>query len=146
VAEARDLLTTLLRDVSRSFYLSLWLLPSAVRRPIALGYLLARATDTVADTTLLPVSRRLAALGTLRGRIQGEIQQAVDLSEWAVDQNADATAGERVLLARVEEAVTVLGTLGPARRALRHLGQDGPRQVALFLPRKMGSACARRKV
>lgn len=116
MAEARDLLTTLLRDVSRSFYLSLWLLPSAVRRPIALGYLLARATDTVADTTLLPVSRRLAALGTLRGRIQGEIQQAVDLSEWAVDQNADATAGERVLLARVEEAVTVLGTLEASDR------------------------------
>ena len=116
MAEARDLLTTLLRDVSRSFYLSLWLLPSAVRRPIALGYLLARATDTIADTTLLPVSRRLAALGTLRGRIQGEIQQVVDLSEWAVDQNADATAGERVLLARVEEAVTVLGTLEASDR------------------------------
>jgi len=40
----------LLRNVSRSFYLSIRLLPPALRQPVALGYLLARATDTVADT------------------------------------------------------------------------------------------------
>lgn len=118
MAESRDLLTRLLRDVSRSFYLSLWLLPSAVRRPIALGYLLARATDTIADTTLIPVSRRLEALNELRRRIQGTRGLPVEFPEWAAEGNADATPGERILLARVEEAVAALATLSDSDRAL----------------------------
>jgi len=118
VAEPRDLLTTLLRDVSRSFYLSLWLLPSRVRRPIALGYLLARATDTLADTSLVPVSHRLAALDDLCSRIHRRRAEPVDFSAWATSQNADATPGERILLARVEEAVSALGTLPEDDQAL----------------------------
>ena len=47
---ARELLTELLRDVSRSFYLTLRVLPRPVRPQIGLAYLLARATDTIADT------------------------------------------------------------------------------------------------
>jgi farnesyl-diphosphate farnesyltransferase len=116
VAEAPDLLKALLRDVSRSFYLSLRLLPSGVRRPIGLGYLLARATDTVADTTLVPVALRLEALASLRDRIEGRRDVPLDFSAWAGDENADATPGERVLLRRVEEAVAVLRSL-PGRDA-----------------------------
>ncbi|WP_309488539.1 phytoene/squalene synthase family protein [Oceaniferula flava] len=41
---------TILKDVSRSFYLSMRLLPKGMREPISLGYLLARASDTLADT------------------------------------------------------------------------------------------------
>ena len=44
-----DLTGDLLRGVSRSFYLSLRILPAALREPIGLAYLLARAADTVAD-------------------------------------------------------------------------------------------------
>ena len=40
----------LLHGVSRSFGLSIRLLPQALREPVGLAYLLARATDTVADT------------------------------------------------------------------------------------------------
>ena len=40
----------LLKGVSRSFYLTIRLLPAALQAPIAVGYLLARATDPVADT------------------------------------------------------------------------------------------------
>ena len=39
-----------LRSVSRSFYLSLRVLPKPLRDPLSLAYLLARATDTIADT------------------------------------------------------------------------------------------------
>lgn len=42
-------LDTLLKEVSRSFYLSLRFLPSAARGYLSLAYLLARATDTIAD-------------------------------------------------------------------------------------------------
>ena len=52
----------LLRRVSRSFDLSIRLLPSALQAPVAIGYLLARATDTVADTSALPLAERQTLL------------------------------------------------------------------------------------
>ena len=111
--ETKELLTTLLRDVSRSFYLTLWLLPRGVRQPIGLGYLLARATDTVADTGLVPVGERLEALEVLRRRIAGESTEPMDFRKWAEAQEAGASPAEQVLLRRVEEAVRVLETLDP---------------------------------
>ena len=45
-----ELLTATLKDVSRSFYLTLRVLPARIRTPIGLAYLLARTSDTVADT------------------------------------------------------------------------------------------------
>jgi farnesyl-diphosphate farnesyltransferase len=64
----------LLRSVSRSFYLSVRLLPADVRDPVALAYLLARATDTIADTADIGADVRRANLSTLAGVIQGEIE------------------------------------------------------------------------
>ena len=55
----------LLRGVPRSFYLSIRLLPAPLRRPVAVAYLLARATDTVADTATLPADTRRDLLETL---------------------------------------------------------------------------------
>lgn len=60
----------LLRSVSRSFFLTIRLLPRAVREPIALGYLLARASDSIADTSGADAERRVDALQQLR---QGDI-------------------------------------------------------------------------
>src|SRR3954470_13166293 len=62
----------LLRSVSRSFYLSLRFLPKALRAPLSLSYLLARATDTIADTTEPPVALRTEALRKLAAAIQGK--------------------------------------------------------------------------
>lgn len=60
-----------LRSVSRSFYLSLRFLPEPLRDPISLAYLLARATDTIADTPEPPVELRIEALQDLAWAIQG---------------------------------------------------------------------------
>ena len=65
-------LNDLLRATSRSFYLTLRVLPAPIRGQIGLAYLLARTTDTVADTELLPVEQRLTALQKLRQRILGQ--------------------------------------------------------------------------
>ena len=62
---------SLLRSVSRSFYLSLRFLPKALRDPLSLAYLLARATDTIADTVKPPVALRTEALRNLAASIQG---------------------------------------------------------------------------
>lgn len=51
-----------LKGVSRSFYLSIRLLPRLMREPISLGYLLARASDTIADTAEVPAALREACL------------------------------------------------------------------------------------
>jgi farnesyl-diphosphate farnesyltransferase len=110
-----SLLTSLLRDVSRSFYLTLRVLPGRIRSPIGLAYLLARATDTVADTELLPVEQRLQALARLRERILGLGARPLDFGELAQRQGS---APERVLLERAEEALTVLESQQPADREL----------------------------
>lgn len=61
----------LLRGVSRSFYLSIRLLPARLRAPVAVAYLLARATDTVADTADLPPTERGDQLTALAAAIDG---------------------------------------------------------------------------
>jgi farnesyl-diphosphate farnesyltransferase len=77
-----ELRGTVLRPVSRSFYLSIQLLPRKLRDPVALGYLLARASDTIADTNELPTQLRLEKLRLLARAIQGEAlgSAIVDLS------------------------------------------------------------------
>lgn len=112
---AAPLLTDLLEQVSRSFYKTLWLLPRAVRPQISLAYLLARATDTIADTELVPVAERLEALRRLRGRIAGTGQGRVELNMLAAQQELPA---ERVLLERVEDAVGLLENSAEGDRIL----------------------------
>lgn len=99
------LLTSLLRDVSRSFYLTMRVLPESIRPQISLAYLLARATDTIADTELIPLADRLTALENLKQRILGEREIPVNLVSLAGQQTDDA---ERILLERIEEALSVL--------------------------------------
>src|SRR3954468_17952322 len=67
----RALRGPILRSVSRSFYLSLRLLPKALRDPLSFAYLLARATDTIADTPEPAAEVRMDALRNLAGAIQG---------------------------------------------------------------------------
>ena len=98
------LLTALLRDVSRSFDLTLRVLPRPVRPQIGLAYLLARATDTIADTELVPVADRIHALQALRERIAGTRLIPVNFGAFAERQSSP---GERMLLERVEEALGV---------------------------------------
>ena len=70
-AQRRNLLEGLLKGVSRSFYLTLRVLPANLRQPVGLAYLLARAADTIADTRLLSPSRRLDHLLAFRDQVKG---------------------------------------------------------------------------
>src|ERR1700709_2023076 len=65
------LLGPLLKGVSRSFYLTLRVLPAGMRDPIGPAYLLARAADTIADTSLIPPGQRLELLLSLRSQVNG---------------------------------------------------------------------------
>jgi farnesyl-diphosphate farnesyltransferase len=74
-ADRNHLRGPVLRSVSRSFYLSLRILPRPLRDPLSLAYLLARATDTIADTPEPPASLRAEALSNLARAIQGAAPQ-----------------------------------------------------------------------
>lgn len=100
-----ELLTGLLKEVSRSFYLTVRVLPKSIRPQIGLGYLLARTTDTVADTEIVPVEQRLKLLQALRERILGITSAPVDFADLAQHQGLPA---ERVLLEKCEASVALL--------------------------------------
>jgi farnesyl-diphosphate farnesyltransferase len=110
-----DLLGVLLKQVSRSFYLSLSILPASVREPIGLAYLLARASDTVADTRLIARAERIAHLETLR---QAYVGGAADLGAIArACAPVQHQAAERSLLERVEEIVRRADALADGDRS-----------------------------
>jgi len=114
-----DLLTDLLKEVSRSFYLTLRILPRPVRRQIGLAYLLARATDTIADAACAPVATRLQALEQLRSRIAGPHHAPLDLSALLAQEEASSPSpAERILLERIEEALAVLNSFNKEDQSL----------------------------
>lgn len=113
--EPKPLLTALLKEVSRSFYLTLRVLPSSIRPQIGLAYLLARTTDTIADTGVLPLEQRLDALQDLRERIMGNPGPPPDFGELARRQDWPA---ERTLLERCGETLAMLEHTDTADRQL----------------------------
>ena len=108
---SQELLAGLLKDVSRSFYLTLRVLPGKIRAPIGLAYLLARTTDTIADTQLVALEQRLEALRQLRERIQDRTSTPLDFGGLARRQGSRA---EAVLLDKCEASLALLRSLPPA--------------------------------
>lgn len=111
------LLGPLLKGVSRSFYLTLNVLPAGMRDPVGLAYLLARAADTIADTALIPPERRLELLLSLRACVND-----TSANDDALRQIADEVAtqqtqsDEKVLLESLAAALRVLIQLDDADR------------------------------
>lgn len=66
-----DITRGLLKSVSRSFYLSIRVMPKKLREPIALAYLMARISDTIADTDSVPSTTRLRRLGDFEAIVKG---------------------------------------------------------------------------
>src|ERR1043166_4882679 len=104
----------LLREVSRSFYLTLRVLPRAVRDQIGLAYLLARTSDTVADTEIVAAEKRIDALHALLETILGLTALPLNFGELAVNQSSSA---ERKLLERATESIALLSTFDPRDQA-----------------------------
>ena len=82
----------LLKGTSRSFYLTLKALPSKVRSQIGLGYLLARISDTIADSIKGSTSQRLEALEQYNDRIQKRSKTLPKLTNLAQLQHNPAEA------------------------------------------------------
>jgi farnesyl-diphosphate farnesyltransferase len=113
---SRPLQTTILRSVSRSFYLSIRFLPPQLREPIALAYLLARATDTVADTTAISGTVRMESLKMLSDGIQGKALREVVLTRVASFVPLQKNAAERTLLNSLPDCLEWLEQIESADR------------------------------
>ena len=98
----------LLKRNSRSFYLTLRVLPRAIRHQIGLAYLLARTTDTIADTEIVSPGQRLEALDQLRERIVGLSTETLNFDELRQQQ---ASPAEQELLEHVEKSLGALHRL-----------------------------------
>lgn len=117
------LLGPLLKGVSRSFYLTLRVLPAGMRDPIGLAYLLARAADTIADTSLIPPQQRLELLLSLRDQVNGATDDGTLMRRLAAEvAGQQALLDEKVLLESLGPALTVLSQLSAAdRTAVREI-------------------------
>jgi farnesyl-diphosphate farnesyltransferase len=102
--------------VSRSFYLSIRFLPAPLRQPIALAYLLARTSDTVADTPQVPVTVRMETLKLLCDGIQGTASRdaVAELTESFVSLQENAS--ERQLLRALPHCLSWLDQMEHADR------------------------------
>ena len=111
-------LQRLLRGVSRTFYLSLTVLPKGLREPVGLAYLLARAADTIADTRLLPPDQRLGLLLSFRDQVRGPAQLPVLEQIKDALTEAQAIPEERTLLESLPEFLEFLESLPEDDRRL----------------------------
>jgi len=106
----------ILRSVSRSFYLSIRFLPMQLREPIALAYLLARTTDTVADTAQIPTGVRMETLKLLSFGIQATTSRDVAAELVASFVTLQENANERELLESFPDYLACLERMEHADR------------------------------
>jgi farnesyl-diphosphate farnesyltransferase len=111
-----NLRTAILRSVSRSFYLSIRFLPRQLREPIALAYLLARTTDTVADTTRVPGTVRMEALKMFSDGILGKASRKMVVNQVASFVPLQENAAERTLLDSLSDCLEWLEQVERADR------------------------------
>ncbi len=104
----------LLRSVSRSFYLSIKVLPEPIRAPIGLAYLLARASDTIADSTTVAPELRLRHLASFEAMICGETGVGLDALQSEI---VPADESERRLIAQTGRCLDWLASLDDAARS-----------------------------
>lgn len=104
-----------LKGVSRSFYLTLRLLPVPMRGAASLGYLLARTSDTLADSAAAPSDLRLRCLARFAAAVGGD----AELARWPAELiEATPDLRERLLLVSSGEIFAWLRRLPEAEALL----------------------------
>lgn len=109
----------ILKRVSRSFYLSLVILPKPVRQQIGLAYLFCRAADTIADTSILPPSERQQALDVFCHQFQlphPKVEDLDRLQQQLLPQQA--TVGEGALLQSLPACFDLYATFSDSDQEL----------------------------
>jgi len=95
----------ILEGTSRSFYLSLKELPRPIRKQVSLLYLLARTSDTIADSERGSTSSRLDALESFNDFCMNKSDNPPVLKDISILQRNES---ERLLLEKIEQIVSIL--------------------------------------
>ncbi len=106
-----DITRDLLRSVSRTFYLSVRILPGALRRAVGVAYLLARTSDTIADSegaTPAVRLRRLEEFGKML--LSGATPQLIGNIQRDIQPEHE---GERALIAALPRVLDSFGAFNP---------------------------------
>lgn len=117
MAGPRWLLRDVLQQVSRSFFLTLQILPSDVRDQIGLAYLFARAADTIADTDLIAPEARLTHLARFQAQFQDDQIHWGDITAIQSALSPHQTdSAERVLVENLDRCFQILEDFSPDDR------------------------------
>jgi len=117
----RKLFNEILKSVSRSFYLSLRILPERMRETVSLAYLLCRTADSIADTTIIPWQDRLKTLRRFRDLFNKFPIPADALNEFISDlayANTVPQTREGRLLSRFGDCVNLFNQASKTDQAL----------------------------
>jgi farnesyl-diphosphate farnesyltransferase len=109
----------LLRVHARTMSLSLRLLPPALREPLGLAYLLARASDTIADSGRLAAEERVAWLQSIQAALAKSTCEALP----PVNVSEAFTPAEHGLLDSLPRLLALLGEM-PEREELISLWRE----------------------
>jgi len=111
----------LLVKTSRTFALSIPLLPQPTRDEVGIAYLLFRIADTFEDAVAWPRERRLAALAELDGLLAAPAAATDSVADWLQPPPPIEHAGYQELLAASPAVLGAYAELQPAaRETIRH--------------------------
>ncbi|HVR30921.1 MAG TPA: squalene/phytoene synthase family protein [Thermoanaerobaculia bacterium] len=130
-------LDDLLVKTSRTFALTIPLLPEPTRREVTVAYLLFRIADTFEDASHWPRERRIEALRRFAELLECDHLAAVagDGSDWGAEQ-ASAHQGYVELLSEMPTVLEAFAALAePARRRIRLDTARTARGMARFVAR-----------
>lgn len=131
-----DRLSRVLKQVSRSFSLTIAVLPASLRKPVGLAYLFARAADTIADTRIMPRADRVHYLDLYREEFELPVTSRLPVIAEALS-GPQRLPAERELLIRLPECFALFRRLPEDDRArtrglLRTLIQGMQSELRLF--------------
>lgn len=114
----RYLLHDVLKQVSRSFYLTLAVLPGCVAKQVGLAYLFARAADTIADAGRLDRNTRATLLRQLKFQFVRESCNREDIKAiQTMTAGQQMHAGEGTLLEHLDRCFQMYEKLTPDDQA-----------------------------
>jgi farnesyl-diphosphate farnesyltransferase len=129
-------LDDLLIKTSRTFALTIPLLPEPVRREVTVAYLLFRIADTFEDASHWPRQRRIDALGRFAALLEADriAAECGDPERWGVADTVPATTGEGPASAH-EGYVELIGEMPAVLEAFGELQPKAQARIRLHTAR-----------
>ncbi len=110
---------TLLKQNSRSLYLSAKIMPANIRKPFYCGYLLCRIADTIADTTLIASEKRIKLIKRYPEMLETQDMVMISALKEAADEAvADIYPSEKMLLDNIDICLKEFNALPRPHRKL----------------------------